>query len=78
MEIRIEKNKILRNYDSGCREVITTITLAEDLTPRMRRQTVIYETLGAIAGYLIPHKQLEDITEILLDSLDQIEPLGDG
>lgn len=74
MEITIEKNNgILGNFDDGCREVEATITLASNLPTRRQRETVIYEALAAMLGYVIPHNQLLDITNTLMDALDQVE-----
>jgi len=77
MEIEIANSPELNHYDGGggCREVKAKIEIAEGLSPRMKRKTALYETLGCVMGYIIPHEQIDDISDILLNVLDQLEPL---
>ena len=78
MEIKVEKDKILRHYDTGgaIRKVECTISVSDNLSSRLQRQMVIYETLGACLGYTVSGQERDMITEALMDALDQIEPLG--
>ena len=80
MEITIKTNPNLSQYDTGggIREINAVITIDETLSPRLKRQVVIYETLGCLLGFVLEHNQLEDITEVLVDALDQLDTLKEG
>jgi len=78
MEIIVNKDKDLSNYNTGggTRDLTAVITLDDTLSPRMKRHTLIYETLGIMLGYAIAHEQLEGLADILVEALDQLEPVG--
>jgi len=73
VEIEVRKVPILNQYDDGARHIECEISIAENIPPRRQRQAVIYETLASLLGYTIPHQQLEDITEMLGEALDQLD-----
>lgn len=76
MEIEIIKADMAA-YDTGggTRQVKTQIEVCRSLHPRQQRRIVIYETSGSCLGYVIAHEQLEDLTDALMDALDQLEPI---
>lgn len=77
MEIKVERDNTLGHYDTGggVRDVNCLITINGDLPLRVQRQVAIYETLGTLLGYSLSHRQLEDITDTIMDVLDQLEPI---
>lgn len=66
----------IKYYDTGggCRETTSVIHIDESLSQRVKRSVAIYETLGSLLEYTVSHEQLEDITGVLVDVLDQLEP----
>lgn len=72
MEITVEKNEILGQYDDGCREISIKISVADNISPRRQRDAVIYEVLGSLLGYILSHGQLLEITGQLGHALDQL------
>ena len=77
MEIELRRDKCLCDHDTGggMREIKTVITIDDCQSKRMKRHSAIYETLGACLSYSIPHEQLMELTEALMDIFDQLEPL---
>ena len=73
MEITVHKEG-LSEWDTGggVRDLTCRITIDSNLSPRIQRQVVIYETLGALMGQTLSHRQLEDLTDHLIDALDQL------
>ena len=77
MEVIVEVNKSISNYDTGggTREVKAVITIDENLSPHNKRKVVLYETIGCCLDFVLPHEQMESLAETLLSALDQLEPL---
>jgi len=75
MEIEVLKDKNIGYFDTGggYREVRAKITIDDSLSLRMKRHTLIFETLGACLGFAIPHKERHELTDTLIDALDQLE-----
>ena len=80
MEIILKKQSDMSAFDTGggTREVTVVIEIDSTMHPRQQRQQAIYETAGACLGFVLDHEQLEDFTEKLMDTLDQLEPIGNG
>ena len=76
MEIKVTQED-MGAYDSGggCREVIANIVIDEKLHPRMKRVAVVYEVLGSCLGYMLSHESLDDITNAVVEGLDQLDPV---
>lgn len=77
MEIELHQEAELKHFDTGggLREVKAIIAIDESLAPRQKRYVTIYETLGCLIGFAISRECREEITTILMDVLDQLEPL---
>jgi len=75
MEIEVIRDVNLGLFDTGggFREVRAKITIDDSLSPRMKRHTLIFETIGACLGFAIPHKERHELTDTLIDALDQLE-----
>lgn len=67
-------------YDTGggIRDVKAEITIDSRLHPRVKRHLAIYEALGCALGFCFSHEQLEDLTDLIIDVLDQLEPIEEG
>ena len=78
MEIEIKQDSILTQFDTGggTRELHAVITIDETLSPRQKRSVAIFETLGCLLSYVVTKEIREEITGLLVDVLDQLEPLG--
>jgi hypothetical protein len=78
--ITVRMDPTLRNHDSGGGYRISKaeIFIDSSLSQRMKRKIALYETLGSLLEYSIPHDQLEDISDVLLSVFDQLEPCNDG
>jgi len=59
------------------RTVQAEIIIDGDQPKRIQRHALIYETLGACLDFLFTHEQIDDLTDTLVDALDQLEPIGD-
>ena len=77
MEIDLIRDKSLSPHDTGggVRVVKATIIIDENLPPRMQRRIAIYETLGCCLGYVLPHDQIENLSDALMDVFDELEPI---
>ena len=73
VEITVNKIDTLGEFDDACRQVNCEISVANNVSKRRQRQAVIYETLAALMGYMVPHQLLEDITHKLGEALDQLD-----
>ena len=74
MEIKVNLEPIGEySTGGGCREVSAIITIDSTYSRRLQREHTVYEVMGAIFGYVIPHELLEDAAGILNDALDQLE-----
>lgn len=77
MEIEVTRVKDLSLHDTGggTRDVKAVITVDDNMPPRMQRKVVLYETIGLVLGYIMTHEQVDDFANLLLDVLDQLEPI---
>jgi len=77
MEIELVRVTDLSLHDTGggTRDVKSVITVDDNMPPRMQRKVVLYETIGLALGYVLSHEQVDDLASLLLDVLDQLEPL---
>ena len=75
MEIAVVKENGLGEYDTGggTRDVKVVVSVDKSLSPRRQREVVIYEILGSLLGFVIPHDLIEEIVTKVIDGLDQIE-----
>lgn len=66
----------LRYHDTGGGYRITraAIYIDSSLPQRMKRKIALYESLGSLLEYALSHEQIEEISDILLEVLDQLEP----
>jgi len=66
----------LRYHDTGGGYRIThgEIYIDSSLPQRMKRKIALYETLGSLLEYCFTHEQIDDISDVLLEVLDQLEP----
>ena len=64
----------LRYHDTGGGYRITKaeIYIDSSLPQRMKRKIALYESLGSLLEYT--HEQIDDISDVLLEVLDQLEP----
>ena len=66
----------LRYHDTGGGYRITRgeICIDASLSQRMKRKIALYESLGSLLEFCLSHEQLEEVSDILVDVLDQLEP----
>jgi len=76
MDITVKKED-LRDADTGggYRNVDAVGTIDENLSPRLQRKVTLFEPLCCLLEYLLTEPHIDDIAEILNDTLAQLEPI---
>ncbi len=74
--ISLKFDDILRYHDTGGGYRITKaeIFIDSSLPQRMKRKIALYESLGSLMESSISHEQIDDISDVLVEVLDQLEP----
>ena len=77
MDIKLQRISGLSEHDTGggIREVSAIISIDKKLTKRQKRKVAMYETLGVLLDFSLSHDQIEEITDILMDVFDTLEPI---
>ena len=75
MDITVNKEDLSQHdCGGGYRETDITITIDKTLSPRLQRQAVIHETLGALIDpFEVNLELVAELTEKLGDAIDQLE-----
>lgn len=74
-EIKVNKEEVVHHIDGGggYRRVTAQIFIDPNLPPRRQKEVVIYETLAAMLTPPFTHEIIEELTDNLVDALDQID-----
>jgi hypothetical protein len=74
MEITVKKEDLsLHDCGGGFREVDIIITVDKTLSPRLQRQAVIFEVIGALTDpFETDFEFITEMTEKIGDALDQL------
>lgn len=78
MEINLKTENMTLATGGGTREVISNIVISNKLDKREQRRVAVHEVLGCALEYIIDHKQLDDLADIVVDALDQLEADGNS